>query len=210
MWKLEQKTPPTVKPFDSGYAKEHSRIQNVPASEDLHIEGAIDAAIAACESYTGRQLLPATWTLLMDSWWEKGIYRDGALFLPLPPLRSVASIKYRDTSGALQTWPSSAYTVETPVDVTIISHTQARARAWPNVGVPWPSIRCQPRAVEIEFIAGWADASKVPAGLISGMVLIVAELYERREEATTGAIVTPNVIRARSLWSPYRDGNAVV
>ena len=204
MWSLSLKTAPTAEPFDAAWAKEHSRIQGTPASEDLHIEAAITAARIQCETFTHRQLLPATWTLYMDSWWEEGIYRDGALFLPRPPLRAVASVKYRDSGGTLQTWSTSEYTAEVPTDLAVISPTAQRARVFPNYSISWPTLRCQPRAVEIEFSAGWSDRSKVPPGLISGMLLMVAELYERREEATTGTIVTPNVIRAESLWWPYR------
>jgi len=204
VWSLSLKTAPTLEPFDAEYAKVHSRIQGNPASEDIQIDAAIQAARLQCETFTHRQLLPATWTLYLDSWWEEGVFREGAIFLPLPPLRAVASVKYRDGAGTLQTWSTSEYTAEVPTDLAVISPTAQRARVFPNYGITWPVHRCQPRAIEIEFSAGWADPSKIPQGLIAGMLLMVAELYERREEATTGTIVTPNLITAERLWWPYR------
>ena len=82
-----------------------------------------------------------------------------------------------------------------------------------NHGASWPSDLRPANAVEIEFVAGYGDASAVPAALKQGMLLWIKLLYADRNwlfeqgESTAGLLefnhcdVPSPVV---SLWSPYK------
>ena len=77
----------------------------------------------------------------------------------------------------------------------------------------WPTGLRPANAIEIEFVAGYGDASAVPDALKQGMLLWIKLLYADRNwlfelgESTAGLIefnrsdVPPPVV---SLWSPYK------
>lgn len=177
-----------------------------PGPEDTLLQSMLQAARHNCETFTGRQLIDATWELWMDSWWEPGISNScgDALLLPRPPLRSITSVKYVDTAGSLQTWDVANYSAETQL-ITSVTPSCQRGRLYPNYGIIWPDIRHQPGAVKIRFTCGHGvDDTKVPAGLKQGMLVEIAEMYERREILVVGNIVTPAVLTAEALWWPYR------
>jgi len=200
MWSLSLVTAPTAEPLSTDELREHSRIDGEGGSQLGKLGRSIGAARERCEGFTRRQLLTATWKLLMDSWWEEGITRDGALFIPRPPLSSVTHVKYRDEDGTLQTWATSQYVVDAPT-----GPRAGRGRIVPAYDVDWPTLRCQPNAVEVQFVAGYGAAgSSVPAALLEGILLVAGELYERREDAIVGAVVSPTKVTSESLWWPYR------
>ena len=202
MWTLSLVTPPALDPLDIIEAEEHCRLDPDLAPQDVLLQGAMKAAALNCETFTRRQLITATWELWMDSWHEEGVYRDGALLVPRPPLASVTNVRYIDTAGVEQVWPAGAtgYLTQIPA-----GPQAPRGRIYPAYGVPWPTIRCQPGAVKVLFLAGYGlEPALVPAGLRNGMLLEVAEMYERRELLTIGTISTPNMITAERLWWPYR------
>lgn len=207
MWSLQLITAPVKEPLDISLdVRSHSRLGEAPDSEDRLLGGMVSAARHACETFTGRQLIDATLELWLDSWLEPGIASSmgDVLFMPRPPLRSIVSIKYLDTAGALQTWASTEYSKEVQA-IGVVAPTCQRGRVYPNYGVIWPDLRCQPGAVKIQFTAGYgADGTKVPEPLKQGMLLMVGEMYERRELSVVGSTVTPAMVTAEALWWPYR------
>lgn len=205
MWSLQLITAPVKEPLDISLdVRSHLRLEEIADSQDRLLGSMVVAARHACENFTGRQLLDATWELWMDDWWEAGIFQGGVLLIPKPPLRSIVSIKYVDTAGAVQTWNSALYSAEVQ-DVAAVAPMCQRGRVYPNYGEIWPDIRCQPGAVKVRFTAGYGAASvSVPAGLKQGMLLEVGEMYERRELAVVGSSVTPATMSAEALWWPYR------
>lgn len=201
MWSLSLITAPAAEPLERATeVHQHLRLDSDLSAQEPLLDALISATRRNCETFTSRQLITATWELWMDSWCEPGIYRDDALFLPLPPLQSVTSVKYLDTGGVLQTWPADQYIVDAPA-----GPAAQRARIVPAYGVSWPTLREQPQAVKVRFVAGYgAEAGDVPAGLRAGMLLEVAEMYERRELVTLGTISSPNFLSAERLWWPFR------
>jgi uncharacterized phiE125 gp8 family phage protein len=179
---------------------QHSRIDSASVAEDELISSLISAAASACETFTGRQLITATWDVWLDSWWEKGIYQDGALLIPYPPLQTITHVKYVDTEGTLQTWDPAERIEEIPT-----GEKAQKARIVPAYGIAWPSIRRQPKAVQIRFVAGYgASAASIPTALKQGMLLRFGEFYDRREESSLGVSVMPNLKAAEALWWPFR------
>lgn len=132
---------PTGEPITIDEAIAHLRIPE-EEDEDL-ILGLIAAVRQYFEDHDDRRLCTQAWKLTMDSFpcWEFEI--------PMRPVQSITSIKYRDIDGVLQTLDPSNYAAD------LSSFT---ARVTPSYGNSWPSTRHQMNAVEVEFIAGYGDA----------------------------------------------------
>lgn len=207
MWDLKTITPATTAALDlNSEVKQQLRLEGSEIAAQAQIlAGYIAAATSACEKFTRRQLINATLELWLDSWNEPGIYRCegglGRLRIPRAPLASVASIKYRDPAGVEQTWPANQYLWE----VADGGDDTQRAEVLPAYGVTWPALQVRARAAKIQFTAGYGAAySNVPYPLRAGMLLRVAEMYERRSETTIGTIQSTNEQAAEKLWWPFR------
>lgn len=116
----------------------------------------------------GRCLGVQTWRLTLDC------FPAGSVRLPLPPFRSVESIKYLDRNGDEQTLAPTAYKVSATGIV-------APATDWP---VTWEI----PGAVSIEFTAGYDD---VPASLKQVILGLAFFWYSTRGAAAqpTGQVM---------------------
>lgn len=198
MWSLESITAPVEQALTVVEAKGHSRLDALPADAQADLELKIAAAVTACESFTERQLVTATWELWLSSWCEEGIVRDGVIRIPRPPLQSLTSVKYLDLDGTEITMDSSAY------QLAKNAGPQAqRAILFPAYATTWPTVRQQPSAIKIRFVCGYGAAAAVPPALKQGMLLRIAEYYEHREEQSPGSIST-NLRTAEALWSEFR------
>lgn len=211
MWSLSLITPPAAEPLDlTTEVYPHLRLEEALTPQVALLVGTIQAAREKCESFTQRQLITATWELSLDEWCEAHCYRDGKIYLPRPPLQQqvgtpvtagVLSVKYLDSAGVEQTFGTDQYVIRAPQGPHAGAGFVSLAYA-----ATWPALRSMPGAVKIRFTAGYgALYSDVPAALRAGMLLTIAELDTTREEQTSGTIVSPNVIRAEGLWSPFRQ-----
>jgi uncharacterized phiE125 gp8 family phage protein len=168
-------TGPASEPITRQEAKLHLRMISdvsdvTPHPEDALVDALIVAARQGAEHITGRALMPQTWELAHD-----GFKAEISLKAPLV---SVASVKYIDTSGVLQTLDPSAYLID--------SHS-APGRLTAVYGACWPSTRSQANAVLIRHVAGYADAAAVPQEIKQWMLLRIGMLYENRESVAAGA-----------------------
>jgi len=182
---LKQTSAPSVEPVTTAEAKSHLRVDI--SDDDTLIAELIKAARQLAEAFTRRQFITATYELKTNELAE-------IIALPRPPLQSVTSIKYVDTSGDTQTASSSLYGVDTHAEPgrIILAHGQT-----------WPTVRDEENAVTITYKAGYGDAgSDVPEALKAAIKLIVGDLYEHRE-ARTEMRVEDNPTAARLLWA-YR------
>lgn len=174
-------TAPAVEPVSLQEAKDHLRIDG--DADNAVIDALIYAAREAIENATGRALIQQTWDLKLDSFGDCDYYREGAIWLPKPPVTSITSISYVDTAGATQTWSSSEYQTDLPSG----PHAM-RARVLPAYGYSWPSTRCQMNAVTIRFVCGYGTTPEsVPSLLPVAMKLLIGHWYENRanDEAQT-------------------------
>lgn len=120
-------------------------------------------AIEYIETITERQLITATWKLILDRF-------PAVIELRKPPVQSVTSITYIDEDGAEQTLSDSLYQVDTDDEP---------ARIVPAYDQSWPSIRCQPQAVQVEFVAGYGLADDIPDGLKTAIKWYVKGEFRR-------------------------------
>lgn len=151
------------------------QLVQVYGSEDSLLAGLIQAAREYAEGYQNRALCTQTWELVLDDW-PRGDYVD----IPLPPLQSITSIKYKDSDGTETTWDDANYVVDTDSFVGRI------ALAY---GSSWPSATLYPvSGIRIRFVAGYGLAVSVPQMVKNAILLLAAHLYENREAGTDKAL----------------------
>jgi uncharacterized phiE125 gp8 family phage protein len=157
---------------------------------------AIPAARDRAEAATRRQLISATWDLVLDRFPSCDVIE-----LPKPPLQSVTWIKYVDTAGTLQTWSAAEYLWQAPAGPRC-----RRGRIEPAYGYFWPSVREQLGAVQIRFVAGYGAAgTAVPTRLLQAMLQDIGGLYEFREGLIAGAAPTEIPSAAAAVYRSFRS-----
>jgi len=195
---LQLVTPPAAEPVSLAEARLHLRV-DFP-DEDALITSLVAAARQAAETITGRQLVTARWTLVLDSFPGPSLMGvpaglpfslpGHAILLPKCPVQAVIAIEYLDMGGAVQTMPPAEYTVDAACEP---------ARVTPVFGRIWPIALPQIGAVTVTFDAGYGTAASVPEGIKSWIKLRVGSLYAHREEVAA-------VARGRIEPLPFIDG----
>lgn len=171
---LVVKTAPAVEPLTVAEAKDHLRIDH--NDEDVLLNSLIMAARQHVESpLTNRSLITTTWNYYLPSF---GFGSE--IELPRPPLQSVTGIYYTTDGGSETEFDSSKYSVDTystPGRIVL-----NRTESWPTDELE------EVNGVRIEFVAGYGDDDvDVPQAIRQAMLLIVAEMYENREDVVVGA-----------------------
>lgn len=130
------------------------------SDRDTLITNLLAAARELVEIHTGRALIQQTWVLTLDGWPRKCIW------LPRPPLQSVTHVKYLDSDGTLQTWSSGEYTVSSYSCPAFIELGYNKA---------WPTARTVAEAIQVTYVAGYANAAAVPEAINNAIVLMAGE-----------------------------------
>ncbi len=177
---------PALEPVGIEVMKAHSRIEN--SASDALIAGYIATARELVEEMAGRALIIQTRVYRIDRF---PLSTGQLIELPGGSLQAVTSITYVDSDGATQTWAAANYIADT-------NHAPGRVGlAW---GVSWPTIRQWGLPVTISYDVGYGDnPGDVPEKLRTAIQLIAAELFERREDAIAGTIITEVPLSARRL-----------
>lgn len=182
-------TKPTAEPVTLTEAKLHCKIEQ--SDEDALIESLISAAREWCEAYCNRAIGLQTIELALPAFADP-------IEVPRPPLRTVDSIRYLDTDGALQTLATDVYRVIDGSD-----SRPALLEIAPNKSVP--STDTSAAAVRVRYQAGWdiagSPADEVPEGIKAAIKLIVGDLYEHREARLD--MQTYDNPTARMLLAPF-------
>lgn len=216
---LKLKTPPSAEPLTLAETKSYLKVAGT--TDDVLISQIITTLRKSCEDWTGRALVTQTWALWRDAFPHRGKDRlphDGYFELPVdfadeaqrviaiphPPLQSVTFLKTFNTGNQETVFDAGKYFVDTASEP---------GRLVLNASGSWPTGLRPANAIEIEFVAGYGEASAVPDALKQGMLLWIKLLYADRNwlfelgESTAGLIefnrgdVPPPVV---SLWSPYK------
>lgn len=187
---------PAAEPFTVAEAKEHLRVDG--DAENTLIEYQLKAAREYVESQTGRQLMLATYQLTLDGF--PALNRNGMIFdapirLPKTPLSSVTSIAYIDSAGASQTLAAGKYIVDTALEPGQID---------PAYGEVWPATQDRAKTVTVTYVAGYSAAGNVPPGLRAATMLMLGNLFERRESTISGTIIAKVPLAVESLIWPFK------
>jgi uncharacterized phiE125 gp8 family phage protein len=176
-------TGPASEPLTTAEAKLQSRVDSDQTAEDALIDEYVAGARQHFERQTGRQVITATWQVTLDR------FPAGRtpIRLPKPPLLSVVSVTYTDTSGTTQTWSADDYQAVAPS-----GPYAAPGLLFPKPLKSYPSTYSGPAAVTVEFTAGYGAAAAVPEVVKDALRSIVADLYLNREAQIVGTIVSDN------------------
>lgn len=163
--RINQLLAPEVEPLTADEVRERLNIGNDVT--DPVIEAFITAArqqLDGASGWLGRSLITQSWRLELDRF---PYFPNREINIPLPPLQEVSSVQYIDGDGALVEMMPDEYGVfpgERPYIV-------------PAFGTSWPTARCTPGAVAIEFTAGYGDEGEnVPEPIRSAIALLVSHL----------------------------------
>lgn len=210
-------TPPTADVLSRDAVKVHLRVDF--DDDNSLVDGFIAAAVnqldPASGGWLGRALRPQTWELRLSSFWQHDCfdhrYGHDAIVLPYPPLISIVSVKYDDSSGVEQTLVEG---IGFRVFGTGSLQKQAIA---PLYGKCWPMARCDHGSVRIRFTSGYPIADpqanpavidRLPAPILAWLKLYIGSLYENRESFVLGARelvaeLPPHIMQMLSTYRVY-------
>jgi len=186
-------TAATIEPVSLTEAKAHLRVTST--DEDTLIDIIIKAARQSAESMTRRSLASQVFELSLDDFPEEEIV------LPMPPVESITSIKYKDSDGVETTWDSSKY----------VFYNSEPAKIIPVYGEVFPSFTPYPAgAVKIRFTAGYKTSGTdisliIPEAIKQALLLLIGSFYENREDLLSkGHIPKSLPFGVDALLYPYR------
>jgi uncharacterized phiE125 gp8 family phage protein len=140
------------------------------SAEDTELESFITIARDIVQDFTGRRLINQTWNYYIDEFPCKDHIK-----IPYAPLVSVASVKYTDCDGTVNTMSTDDYIVDT---------NSEPGRIVLQYDGSWPSETLYPvNPINIEYVAGYGGSTSVPKTIKQAMKLIVGDLYENRENS---------------------------
>ncbi len=193
-----------LEPITVAEAKLHCRVDYT--EDDRLIASFISAARLRAEVLTRRTLIKQVFDQYVDTFpFASGGYYDrhirqwgpgpgwlpssggGVIALMARPVSAVASVKYTDASGTLQTIDPANY----------ITSLGLGGRIQSLPGFVWPITRDQIDAIAIRFTAGVATANDISETVKSACRLMVGHWYEHREEVSDAQTYSvPNTVDA--------------
>lgn len=156
-------TPPELTPISLARARLALRMDD----DDFHLDDEITAFIVGVaqevEDTIGQAIMPQTWRVIVDGWGDEG--------LPLVhPVRSVASVAYRNENGVVTPLDPSSYR---PLIERYESHLVAAN------GVTLPTTDASADAVTVEVVAGMAETqADVPPAIVLYMVQRIKQQFD--------------------------------
>jgi len=166
-FKYEVTTAPTWWPISLEEAKAHLRVSHT--SEDAIIWDMVRSATEMVERETWTQINQKGITIYLDLW--ESLRADG-----VTPIQTVDSIKYYDENNEIQTLPSADFKTDLKADPIKIDIEDT------------PTLFDRYNAVEIALTVGYSEPCKVPAGLSACVKMVLADLYENRQNFSPVAV----------------------
>lgn len=198
-------TPAAGEQISLSMARLHLRLDDDGDSPAAHQDDpwlvgvGIPAAREFCEGWLGRSLVPQAFEYTLDQ------FPIFMLSLPMAPVTAVASVKYVDGDGVVQTLDTSAYEYDL---------YGAPPRVQPIANTTWPTPKFTTNAVRIRFTAGYdlpgdsPSLNPLPFAIKAAMLLMLGHLYENREatlsqaDGTAASIELP--LGVQNLLRPYQ------
>jgi uncharacterized phiE125 gp8 family phage protein len=139
------------------------------------------------EAHIRRALITQTLEIRLDDFPEY-------IKLPYPPIVSITSVKYIDTDGVEQTLGSSNYVLDDYPLVPFIREAY---------GIAWPSVRDEPNAVRVRYVAGYGNASDVPATIREAIMLLVGHWMNFQPQSENGVVPARVPLAIHDILSQY-------
>jgi len=173
-------------PITLSEAKNFLRVDH--SDDNTLISALITASRQMCEEYTRRILVTTTIDEYFDKFpmnrWEN---LSNLIYLSRGPVASITSVKYVDEIGSEVTITSDQYIIDT---ISEPARIQSTAGWFAAAGVV--------NQVIVRYVVG-TDVSSIPKPLIQGMMLVISDLYDQRNDRVK-ALPTAS----EYLWNPYR------
>lgn len=180
-------TAATADPVSLAEMKTHLKVDLDTADENAYISALITAATEHCQAVTGRQFVTATYDYYLPEF-------SDVIEIPLPPLQSVTSVKYYDSTDEQLTLDSAFYEVITEDNI---------GKVVLNYGYSYPATYHRTHPVVIRFVAGYGAATAVPERVKQAIKFLVAQWYDHRANVTEVNVKElPFVVKA--LLAPLR------
>lgn len=183
--------PPVDEPVSLDDFKLHAYIPD--DSQDSILPTYISAAREKCEVECERTFATQTYKLTIDTFPCDG----GFIRLRRPPVQSVTSIQYKDSTGHLQTLDPSMYLVD--------YNDQYSPRIIPTPNNSWPTTQDSVATIEIIYVAGYpGDTANdaIPARAKLAIMMEATAMYERRSPLSESQVFTNP--QAQALLSTLR------
>lgn len=167
---LELITAPTLEPVTIDEVNRYGvRVDDI---EDDVVANAIVMARQRIEHDARIAVMTQTWDLKLNR------FPNGPeIEIPNPPLATVTTVKYLDTSGSEQTFSSLDYEVDGNRAPGVVRLAN---------GSSWPSIQDQQDAVRIRYVAGYSTTALVPELVKHTIKQLAHTSLEFRELAIVG------------------------
>lgn len=184
-------TAPAAYPVSLIEAKTQLRIATADTTYDTEVTRLITASTQWIERRYGISIITQTRTQYQDNFYEKyPIFRNflGPYYsrypvtLLYPPVQSITSLKYYDTSGNLQTLSETTdFICSGKMTPTAGAQDIETPRIYPVSS--WPIFKWIPDAIQIKYVAGFGDDStKVPEVIKTAILMMLSGLFENRQE----------------------------
>jgi uncharacterized phiE125 gp8 family phage protein len=182
-------TPPAGGPLSLSEIKKHLLVEHDEQDDLIALYAAAATQWIDGPSWLGgRTIMPQTWDLTLDT------FPSHEIKLPLIPVQSIQQIAYDDVDGNETFMNNADYELD--------------ASGYPVWVVPvtgWPSTVEAINAVRIRFVAGYQDATQVPAPIKAAILLLIGHLFANREEVAPGLPPRTQIpVGATDLLSPWR------
>ena len=167
----------TVEPGNEPLTKDEAKIHlGITGNDfDARLDQLISAARRKFENYTNRRLIEQTLAIYLDNW-----PRGKTIEFPVAPISAVASVKYYDADDVQQTLSSANYVadfISEPGRLVLID------------GETWPSLKTgRPNRIELTVTAGYGDATDVPEGITTAMLMMIEKAFDRPDDKYMDAL----------------------
>lgn len=185
-------TAPASAPISLNEVKAQCRIDH---DDDNQIADAlVGAAVSHLDGWTGvlgRCLVEQEWRQDFDEFW-------GCMRLPLFPVLSISSVKYRDADGGEQTVSASDYSHQAD-DLGSFVRFLTGFRA--------PAVHREKPAISITYKAGYPTVegrTTVPPAICNAMLMLVEHWYNNRGPVVVASAAQELPFAVSALLAPYR------
>lgn len=163
-------TDATQEPVTLSQAKDQVLIAASITAHDPILQNLIKRARKASERLTRRAWLTQTWRLTLQRF-----PAGRCIEIPRPPLASVTSITYVDSSNVSQTLDSGDYNVRTNSSPGLVALAPT---------VSWPTTHTEdPEAVTVTYVAGDTTVTAVPAEAKQAILALIDYWFLNRDKA---------------------------